>query len=161
RDRNRSERERAPEVRHHEDRPARQPVDPDPGRQAEEQERKEVDRSKRRDLERRRVQRQDGDERQRDARDLRAELTDALSRPELQKIGMPPQAAVRPDPYAGHYCARAGAAARTTFTSPLTVLILSSTIGPSSALSAIGSSPGVSLSSSSELVEPLTVFAST
>ena len=108
RDRNRSERERAPDVRHHEDRPARQPVDPDAGRQAEEQERKEVDRSERRDLERRRVQRQDGDERQRDARDLRAELTDALSRPQLQKVGMPPQAAMRPDPYAGHYCARAG-----------------------------------------------------
>ena len=52
----RAERERAAEVGGHHDRPARQAVDPHPGRKGEEEERQEVDRSERRYLERGRVQ---------------------------------------------------------------------------------------------------------
>ena len=96
-ERNRPERRRASEIRENHDRPARQPVDPDAGREGEDQKRQEVDRRERRDLERRRVQDEHRHEWQRDLRHVRAELADGLSRPQLQEIAMSPQTALRPE----------------------------------------------------------------
>jgi hypothetical protein len=52
RDRDRRHRRRAPEVGDHHQRPPAQPVDPDPGRQREEQEREHGERAQQRDTER-------------------------------------------------------------------------------------------------------------
>ena len=98
RDRDRGEEHGAAEVAVDEDRSPREPVDPDPGRQREEDERQELDRPERRDLERARVQDEDRDERERELRDLRPEVADRLGRPELQEVGVPPEAAGRPEP---------------------------------------------------------------
>ena len=46
-----------------------------------------------RDLERARVQDEDGDERDRELRDLRPELADRLRRPEVEEVGVAPEAA--------------------------------------------------------------------
>ena len=94
---NRSERHRASQVGNDEDRPPRQTIDPHTGRQREEQERQEVDRSQRRHLERRRVEHHHGDQGQSDLADVRAELADRLGRPQLQEIGMAPEAAAWPE----------------------------------------------------------------
>src|SRR5438445_6711306 len=137
---------------------APQAVDPDPRWQADEQERQELDDVQRRDLEHTCVQDEDRRERQGKSADLRAELADRLGRPELDEVRMPPEAPARPelhDPLVTSGAVR-GAGARSMRTSPLTVFTNSSTSGASS-----GSSTGASESSSSELVEPLTVFAST
>ena len=158
---NRTERDRATEVRDHHDHAAAEPVDPHAGRKREQQERQELDRSERSDLKRGCVQGEERHERKRDAADLRPELADRLRRPELQEIGMAPEAATRPG---WDWCAHqllgssTGAGARASMMSPLTVFARTSTIGASS----VGSPPssGASARSNSELVEPLTVFAS-
>jgi hypothetical protein len=67
---NRGEDERPADVGGDEDPPPGQAVDPDAGRQREQQERQEVDRGQDADLERARAERQDRDERHRDPRDL-------------------------------------------------------------------------------------------
>src|SRR6266511_2290239 len=135
------------------------PIDPDAGRQREQEERQELHRPERGHLERGRVQHDHGYERQRDLTDLRAELADGLRRPVLQKIGMAPQATPWPDREAcQHYgCSiAAGAAARTRMTSPLTVFPRTSTCGPSAPPSL-----GASESSSSEVMSPLIELQST
>ena len=66
RDRDRREERGASEVAGDEDRASPEPVDPDAGRQREEQEREELDGSERGDLERAGVEDEDRDERQRE-----------------------------------------------------------------------------------------------
>src|SRR5205823_4727870 len=154
---NRSEQQRPRDVAEDEDRAPAQAVDPDPGRQAHEQEREELDRRQRGDLERAHVQHVDRDERQRQLRELRPELADCLRRPELDEVRMAPEASGRPEPHAcsvsSALCLCAGA--RSMRTSPETVFAYTSTSGLLS--SAGGASCGASASSNSELVEPLTV----
>ncbi len=123
-DRDGNEEQSACEVAEHEDRPAAQPVDPDAGGKADEQEGQELDDAQRGHLECRCVQHVDCHERQGQQADLRAELADRLGGPELEEVRVPPEAAGRPEPHersltcgAGH-----GAGARSIRTSPETVL---------------------------------------
>ena len=148
------------EVRDDEYRPAAQTVDPDARRQAEKQERRELDDGQRSDLERRSVQDDDRDERDRQSADLRAELADSFGRPEFEEVRVAPEAALRPELHdrslSSEPAFRAGA--RSIRTSPDTVFANSSTSvdSPSGTCSV-----GTSVRSSSETVEPLTVLAST
>ena len=96
RDRHRRQCRCSPEVAEDEDRLASQPIDPDPCRQREEQERKEFDGSEQGNLEGARLEDQDRGERQRELRDLRAELADRLRRPEPQEVRVSPESAGRP-----------------------------------------------------------------
>ena len=155
-DRDRDEQPGTRKIARDQDRSPRQAVDPDSRRKAHEQERQELDRRQRGDFECARVEHVDRGERQRQLADLRPELTNSLRRPELQKIGPPPETPFWPEP---HGCSvnSAAARARSMRTSPLTVFTNSSTSGASAA----GAAAGASDSSNSELVEPLTVFAST
>ena len=84
RDRDRGEAHRAPDVAGDEDRAAPEAVDPGARRQAEQDERQELDRPEQRDLERGRIQQDDRHERDREQADLRPELADRLGRPELR-----------------------------------------------------------------------------
>ena len=155
-DRDRCEQPGTRKIAGDQDRSPWQAVDPDARGQAHEQEREELDRCQRSDLERACVEHVDRGERQRQLADLRPELTDGLRRPELQKIGLPPETPFWPEPH-GCSVSSAAARARSIRTSPLTVFTNSSTSGASAA----GAAAGASESSNSELVEPLTVFAST
>ena len=95
-ERDRDEADRPPQVPDDQDRAAPQPVDPDAGRQAEEDERQELDRPKEGELERRDLQDRRGHERQREERDLRPEDADGLGGPELQEVWVTQQSAARP-----------------------------------------------------------------
>lgn len=86
----------SPEVACDQDRAARQPVNPDPGREREEDEGEELDRSERRDLERRGVENEHGGERQRELRDLSTKLADGLRRPQLEEVAVAPESPRRP-----------------------------------------------------------------
>ncbi len=92
RDRDGSEGHRASEVARDEDGPAAETVHPDPGRQPEEDEREELERAEEGDLERGRVEQDDRRERQGQLRDLRADLADGLGGPQLEEIGVAPEA---------------------------------------------------------------------
>src|SRR5512133_2478845 len=157
RNRNRAEQQRARKITDDEDRPAPKPVDPHARREADEKEGQELDCREGSYLERARVQHVDRGERQRELRELRPELADRLGRPELDEVRMSPKASGRPELHACSLSARfCLAGARSIRTSPETVLANTSTSGASSARGAAGASE----SSNSELVEPLTVFAS-
>ena len=98
-DRDRREQCCAPEVAADEDRTPRQPIDPHPGRQGEEDERQELDDAECGDLERGRVEHENRRERERELGHLRPELADRLGRPELQEVRVAPEAACRPEPH--------------------------------------------------------------
>ena len=85
------------EVRDDEDRSAAQAVDPDAGRQCKQQKRQELDRAEHRDLERARIEHEDGGERQRQRRNLRADLADRLPGPQLQEVAVTPEASPGPE----------------------------------------------------------------
>src|SRR6185437_10463561 len=70
-------------------------VDEDAGRQRQEHERQELDRAERRHFERTRMECDERYPRDRELRDLRAELADRLAGPELQEVAMTPQATRR------------------------------------------------------------------
>ena len=70
------------------DRPAAEAVDPDAGRQREEDERQEAEHAEQRERERARVQAERGEPRDRELRDLGAELADRLARPEPDEVGV-------------------------------------------------------------------------
>jgi hypothetical protein len=88
---------RAAEVADDQDRAPRQPVDPDAGGEREQDEREEENRAEHGHLEDARVEHEDGDERERDVVDRRAELADRLRRPELQEVAVAPETAPRPE----------------------------------------------------------------
>jgi len=94
RDRDRDEQRSAPEVADDQDRSPGQTVDPDTGGQGEQDERQELDRRERRDLERARIEHENRDEREREPPDLRADLADRLGRPQLQEVAVSPEAPV-------------------------------------------------------------------
>ena len=94
-DRDEREQHRAGRVAGDEDRPAAQAVDPDAGGQREEDERQEAEHAEQRELDRRGVQLVGGEQRDREGRDRRAELADRLSGPELEEVGVAPEAAGR------------------------------------------------------------------
>ena len=94
-DRDRGQCQRAPEIAGDEDRPARQPVDPDARRQREDDERQELDRREQCDLECAHVEHDDRDDRQRQAGELGPEAADRLCRPELQEVGVAPETRLR------------------------------------------------------------------
>src|SRR5207244_52713 len=106
-----------------EDRPPPQAIDPDTGREADEQEGQELDGRQARDLERADVQDVDRHERQRKLRELRPELADSLGRPELDEVRMAPEASGRPELHARSVSSALcfGAGARSIRTSPETV----------------------------------------
>jgi len=81
-----------PDVRGDEDRPPCEPVDPNARRQREEEEGQHLDRPEEGDTERGRIERDDGDEREREVRDLRAELADRLRAPEAHEVAMAEEA---------------------------------------------------------------------
>jgi hypothetical protein len=83
------------EVADDQDRAAPESIDPHAGRQREEDEGEELDRPEEADLERVRLEHQDRHERDRQHAHLRAELADRLSRPELEEVGMAPEAGDR------------------------------------------------------------------
>ena len=83
--------ERPADVGGDEDPPPRQTVDPDAGRQREQQERQEVDRGQHADLERARAEREDRHERHREERDLGSELADRLGQPQALEPGLAKQ----------------------------------------------------------------------
>ena len=87
------EQQRPRSVTGDENRAPRQAVDPDAGRQADEEKRQKLGRRQRGDLERARINDIDGRERQGKLADLRAELADSLGRPELEEVRVPPEAA--------------------------------------------------------------------
>ena len=86
-DRDRQERDRSAEVAEDEDQAPRQAIDPRAGREREQQERQELDRPQQGDLVRRRIQQEDGDDRDRDEADLRPEQRDRRRRPQLAVVG--------------------------------------------------------------------------
>ena len=87
-DRDRDQRDGSTEVADDQDRAAVEPIHPDAGRQAEQDERQELDRADEAELERRDLQEERGDQRDGQRADLRAELADRLAGPELQEVGM-------------------------------------------------------------------------
>jgi hypothetical protein len=100
RDRDRSEGERASHVADDQDRPSREPVDPDTGREGEQQERQLLEDGQRRDGEGARMEDVDRRQRQREQRELRAELADRLPGPELEEVPVAPEPTRRPEPRA-------------------------------------------------------------
>ena len=148
--RDRRERERPEQVGDdHVLAPMGAPVDPDARRQREEQVRKPGERRQDPDLERRRVQREHGGQRNRERADLVAEDGDRLARPEPDEGRLPGKRRLgrrlrgRPRCFGGY-----GHQARRIAMSPLMAVALISTSGPSP-------SDGASVISSSELVSPL------
>ncbi len=88
--RHRGEQQRPTDVGHdHELPPRLQPFDPDAGEEREEQVRHQLRGDEEAHLGRGRVQREDGDEREGQQRDLVAEHGDRLRRPELPELGLP------------------------------------------------------------------------
>src|SRR6185503_10719204 len=92
RDRDRDQAERPPEVAHDQDWPPPQAIHPDAGGQAQEDERQEFDRAEEGELERRDLEDRRRDEGQGEQRHLRPEDADGLGRPELQEVRMPEEA---------------------------------------------------------------------
>jgi hypothetical protein len=85
-DRDREEKRGPAEVADDEHRATLQPVDPYASGEREEQEGQELDRLERRHLERRRIEGHERHPRDRELRNLRAELADRLTGPELQEV---------------------------------------------------------------------------
>ena len=97
-ERNRAEQRRPAEVADDEDRLPPEPVDPHASRKREEDERQELDDEERGDGEGARVEKDDGNEGERELRELRAEDADRLGRPELEEVRLAPQAPLGPEP---------------------------------------------------------------
>ncbi len=96
--RHREQRQAAPDVGRDDDRQLRQAVDQHAGEQAEERERQRFQRGEDAHFERRGVQHQRRGERQREERDLAAEVRDRERAPQFHEVGIAPQAV---DPTAG------------------------------------------------------------
>ena len=92
-DRDGPEHESAPQVTDDQDRPAAKPVDPDPGRQANQDEGKELQGDEKPCLKGIRVQDHDRSDREREHGDLGPELADRVRGPQLHEIRMAEQAA--------------------------------------------------------------------
>ena len=95
RDGDRGDRGGAADVGHDHDRASPQAVHPHAGREAEQDERQELDRRQQPELERADLERRRGDQRQRQLGDGAAEDGDRLGRPELEEVGVAQEAATR------------------------------------------------------------------
>src|SRR4051794_15007581 len=109
RDRDRGDGDRPPDVARDEDRPSPQAVDPHAGRQAEEDERQELVRGQKADLERGNVEDGRRDERQGELRDGGPEDRRGLGRPQLEEVGVAQEAAARATHRTAESTARPGA----------------------------------------------------
>ena len=98
----RCQRDRAPDVAGHEDRPAADAVDNDAGREAEEQERGELDGAERADREGARVERLDREQRQRQQADLAPQLADRLGGPQPDEVRVAEERSLAGTEPAGH-----------------------------------------------------------
>jgi hypothetical protein len=84
-----SQRQEAAKVGRDHDGAARDPVGDEPGDRGEQEEREEAQRAEHADLERSPVEKDDREGRQREQRDLVAEVADGLPEPQAVEIGMP------------------------------------------------------------------------
>ena len=98
-DRKRDEQHSPGEIADDEDRLPLHPVDPDAGRDREQDERQELDHDERGDRERARIEQEHRHERQRQPRELGAEDADRLRGPEVAKVSVPPEPARQEPPH--------------------------------------------------------------